>query len=110
MLTAIDQLDLYKLLQKYQNINEQISIYLTDSKIISDARFGFTKTEQLQEEVSNVINEALNENKFVIGVTTDLTKAFDMVKYCLPLQKVRDIGIRGQLYNYMTCLKNSRMC
>lgn len=50
-------------------------------------------------EEANDINKVLNDNKFVIAVTTDLTKAFDVVKYNLLLQKFRDIGIRGNLYD-----------
>lgn len=88
-----------KILEHY--ICMQLQSYLTKWEIISNAQYGFIpqkSTVDLLERLTSDVNRALNENKFVIAVATDLTKAFDLVCYRLMLDKLTKIGIGGQLF------------
>ena len=41
------------------------------------------------------ISQAMNSNKYFIGVFLDLSKAFDTIDHQILLQKFESIGVRG---------------
>ncbi|MFU7501883.1 MAG: reverse transcriptase domain-containing protein [Candidatus Karelsulcia muelleri] len=74
--------------------------YLTDNSVLSKSQFGFVpgrSTIHLLDIITNSINEALHENIFVIAVCMDLSKAFDVIDYKIMFDKLRSIGIGGNL-------------
>lgn len=82
------------------HICEQLKNYLVINQVIHKAQHGFMpkkSTIDLLEVLSNDIHNALNDNKFVLSVATDLTKAFDLVNYKVMLSKLRKIGVGGPL-------------
>lgn len=84
-------------------INQQLNEYLKQHDIISKKQYGFIQnksTIDLLELLTNDINKAINDNKAVVAVTTDLSKAFDLVKYEVLLNKLKDIGIGGSLLSF----------
>lgn len=87
-----------KILEYY--ICEQLKKYLVNNSIINKSQYGFMpkrSTIDLLECLTNEINKSLNENKYVLAVATDLSKAFDLVDYTIMLNKLEKIGIRGPL-------------
>jgi molecular chaperone GrpE (heat shock protein) len=96
------------------HIDGQMKKYLLKFDILKKEQYGFIpgrSTIDLLERLTNNINIALNNNKFVVGVALDLTKAFDLIDYNIMLQKLQDIGISNKLYrllkNYFTDRKVS---
>lgn len=47
-------------------------------------------TNDLLDLLTADINKALNKNKFVIAVVTDLTNAFDLVNFNIMLDKLKN--------------------
>lgn len=89
---------LMKILEHH--INDQLKNYVVLNQIIHEAQFGFMpkrSTIDLLELMTNDINTALNSNKFVLAVATDLSKAFDLVNYNKLEKKLENSGIRGPL-------------
>lgn len=88
------------------HINNEMKKYVTKFNIISDTQFGFMpkkSTTQLLELMTNDINKALDENRYIVAVSLDLSKAFDIVDYPTLIYKLEQIGIRGTL---LQLLKN----
>ena len=80
-------------------IEKIVAIRLTNhlqiNKLISDAQFGFQRglsTEHNILHLTNYISEALNENKFCIGIFLDLQKAFDVVPHDILIKKTLSSG------------------
>jgi hypothetical protein len=89
-----------KILEYY--ICNQLNRYLQSHNIISDTQYGFRQkrsTIDLLAVLTNKINKALNENKFVVAVTTDLSRAFDLVNHGILLDKLKALGVGGRLFN-----------
>jgi hypothetical protein len=52
-------------------------------------------TEHHLTQTINVISQAMNENKFCIGVFFDLKKAFDVCSLDILLRKLDKMGVSG---------------
>ena len=53
------------------------------------------------------VNEAMNQNKFSLGVFFDISKAFDTVNQGLLIKKLKILGIRGVVkFWFIDYLKN----
>jgi methylaspartate ammonia-lyase len=52
-------------------------------------------TEHALLHITNKIGQALNENKYCVGVFLDLKKAFDVVPHSILLKKLEKLGITG---------------
>lgn len=95
-------------------IVRQLQHYISSNKILHRAQFGFlpkTSTIDLLEILTNDINKALNDNKIVVAVATDLTKAFDLVDYGIMINKLKNIGIGGPLIKFFQdYFKERKLC
>jgi hypothetical protein len=100
-----------KILEHY--ICNQLKKYLIEHNVINSSQHGFMpkkSTIDLLEILNNDINKALNDNKFVLAVATDLTKAFDLVNYEILIEKLQKIGIGGPLLKILeNYFKNRRL-
>ena len=91
------------LISTFSKIFEKIvAIKLTNhielNKLLSPNQFGFQKglsTEHCILHLHNYISEALNNNKYAIGIFLDLQKAFDVVNHNVLLLKLEKMGIKG---------------
>ena len=72
--------------------------HLEQNKLIYNHQYGFLKgrsTEHALIHITNKIGQALNENKYCVGVFLDLKKAFDVVPHNILLKKLEKMGITG---------------
>ena len=74
----------------------QLYDYLTFNKILSPNQFGFQPGKSTLDpliQILNYIAESFNQNKFVVAVFLDLSKAFDLVNHKILLDKLKKIGL-----------------
>lgn len=77
--------------------------YLKDYHIINENQYGFQKgrsTADILVKFSDFIHENLNENKHVIALFIDFSKAFDTLNHSKLILALSKIGIRGPLLNW----------
>ena len=76
----------------------RIYAFLQDFEALYCYQFGFRKfysTElALMLSVDKIIS-ALDENKYILGVFLDFSKAFDTIDHSIMLHKLHNYGIRG---------------
>ena len=76
----------------------QLFEYLTVNNILSPNQFGFQPGKSTLHPLIHMLNyiaEAFNQNKFVVGVFLDLSKAFDLVSHDILLSKLEKIGLNA---------------
>ena len=72
--------------------------YLNENGILSDKQFDFRaghSTEYAILELIDQVSNALDNNKFVLRVFIDLSKAFDTVYHNILLEKLSMYGGKG---------------
>ena len=52
-------------------------------------------------DMYNEITQALAENKYVVGIFCDLSKAFDTVNHSILLRKLELYGARGSCLDFL---------
>ena len=87
----------------------RLTNYLDSKQILFQQQFGFRQnhsTDLAVTDMYNKISNAIDLNKFAIGVFIDLSKAFDTLDYDILLKKLDHYGIRGTtlawLKSYLT--------
>lgn len=89
----------------------RVKNFLHKNGILSPDQHGFQKTKSTLSavlSVTDVINEALNNNQFAIGVFLDIRKAFDTVHLEILSQKLERYGFRGQSLQFFKSYLNGR--
>ncbi len=83
-------------------IEKIVSIKLTNhielNKLLCKNQFGFQRglsTEHCILHLTNYVTQALNENKYAIGIFLDLQKAFDVVDHSTLMTKLKNMGVGG---------------
>lgn len=92
-------------------ISSQLWPYINEHGIINASQFGFVpgkSTIDLLELLTKDINKALDENKYVVAVTLDLSKAFDLINYNLLIKKLAKIGIAGRFLDLFKSYLSNR--
>lgn len=84
--------------------------YLDKQSILSNNQYGFRNnrsTYMAVIEMIDKITEAMDQNKYSIGIFIDLSKAFDTLNHNILLTKLQHYGIRGIAYQWFhSYLKN----
>jgi hypothetical protein len=91
-----------KILEHY--VNYHINKFCYTFSIINDSQYGFIQgrsTTDLIDRLTNDINVALNSRRYIVAISLDLTKAFDMIQYTNLLEKLSRIGIGGKLLKWI---------
>lgn len=101
-----------KIMEKY--ISNAIQDYLYRFGILDAAQYGYQKnkgTIGLLEKVTNFINGKLNENKHILCLFIDFSKAFDSINHAKLIEILQDVGIRGSLLDWFKdYLHNRKYC
>ena len=67
-------------------INNRLTKYLENNKLLSDQQFGFRpkrSTSQAVHKLTNFISSNLDNGMYTIGIFLDLAKAFDTISFSI---------------------------
>lgn len=98
-----------KILEKI--IHKRLLGYLTHHNILNTSQYGFqqnSSTEQAILELQDRIVKSTAKNKFSLGLSIDLSKAFDTLDYNILITKLKYIGIRGITLDWFKSYLTSR--
>ena len=87
---------LSKILEKMVSV--QLVNHLDRNKILYKHQYGFQRNKSTEHSIIhalNFISQAMNDNKYTIGVFFDLKKAFDVCSHDILLMKLSRMGITG---------------
>jgi hypothetical protein len=79
-------------------MKEQLVKYLKINNLISDKQFGFRddkNTSNALYTLNSYLRQGLNDNKYILLLFIDLTKAFDSIDRNLLFDKLELIGVTG---------------
>jgi len=97
-----------KILEK--TVAAKLTEHLESNNLLYEHQYGFLKgksTEHNLLHLTNKIGEALNDDKYCIGIFLDLKKAFDVVSHSILLKKLKTLGINGTALKWFASyLKN----
>ena len=72
--------------------------YLSENSILYEKQFGFQTSHSTEHAILLLVNQlyqSFDENKFTLGIFTDLSKAFDTVDHKILTKKLELYGIKG---------------
>ena len=98
-----------KLLERI--IHKRLLEFLDQENIISPNQFGFRQNHSTSDAtayVSSFLYKALNDNKKVLSVFMDFSKAFDTINHEILLQKLIHIGIKATAYQWFRSYLTNR--
>ena len=86
--------------------------YLTSKGILYDNQFGFRKSHSCSHMLNYSISEiqkCLNNNKHVIGIYINLSKAFDTIDHVKLLDKLHMYGVCGTTHSLLKSYLSNRL-
>ena len=92
-------------------MHERLYSFLSKHKCIYDRQFGFRNRHSTNHALLDLIEDirnAMDNNKFAVGVFVDLQKAFDTVDHNILLNKLDHYGIRGVANNWFKSYLSNR--
>jgi len=100
---------LSKVLEKMVSV--QLVNHLDRNKILYEHQYGFQRGKSTEHSIVHAINyigQAMNGNKYTIGVFFDLKKAFDVCSHDILLMKLNKMGITGIAYEWFKSYLSDR--
>ena len=86
--------------------------YLTENNILFNLQFGFRCQHSTEHAIVELVDKILNgfsEEKYTLGVFTDLSKAFDTVDHQILLKKLSLYGVKGKSLEWFeSCLSERK--
>ena len=92
-------------------IYSRLYSYLISKRILHPNQFGFRKSHSTSHALNYSISEiqkSLNDNKHVVGIYIDLSKAFDTIDHAKLLSKLSRYGIRGNAHALLSSYLSNR--
>ena len=85
--------------------------YLNDNNLLFRKQFGFRKghsTDQALIKLIDSIYVSFNQNKYILGVFIDLSKAFDTVDHNILIDKLNFHGIKNNSLKWFSSYLSNR--
>ncbi len=85
--------------------------HLEDNDLIYAHQYGFQHNKSTQHyllQLTNIINNALNEKKYAIGIFLEIKKAFNVCSHSILLHKLHKLGIRDTALQWFTSYLHGR--
>lgn len=92
-------------------IAKRVMEFVEKYEILTTNQHGFRKnysSTTAVNAVTDVINQALNNNQITLGIFLDIQKAFDCVDQGILLQKLERYGFRGPTLNFFRSYLSNR--
>lgn len=92
-------------------IHKRFTAFLTKHRVIYEKQFGFRSQHSTMHALNTAITQisnGLNENKVVLGIFLDFSRAFDTVQTSILLDKLSYYGIRGKAHDLMKSYLSDR--
>jgi len=100
---------LSKVLEKMVSV--QLVNHLDRNNILYEHQYGFQRNKSTEHSIIhslNFISNALNDDKYCVGVFFDLKKAFDVCSHDILLMKLSKMGITGSALNWFKSYLSDR--
>ena len=78
-------------------MNNRLFKYLSENSILYEKQFGFQTSHSTEHAILLLVNQlyqSFDENKFTLGISIDLSKAFDTVDHKILTKKLELYGIK----------------
>jgi len=98
-----------KLLEKI--VATKLTNHLELNNLLYKHQYGFQRGKQTEHNLIHLLNyvgDAINSNKFCIGIFLDIKKAFDCVNREILFKKLYKLGIRGMALNWFQSYLSGR--
>ncbi|GFN76050.1 reverse transcriptase [Plakobranchus ocellatus] len=92
-------------------INKRLTYHLEANNLISDTQAGFRKDTQTLDQIvalENSVKAAKTNSRTVGAIFLDLEKAYDSMWREGLLMKLKKLGIKGLMYNYIANFNQDR--
>ena len=92
-------------------IHSHIINYLEDNQLLTDSQHGFRKNRSCETQLLETINrlaKSLNDRKQVDSVLLDFSKAFDKVCHRKLLLKMKHLGIKNSILDWISDFLSNR--
>ena len=92
-------------------IYSRVYNFFSSQDTLDDAQFGFRQNHSTAHAIQhsiNIINDAHRQQKHVIGIFIDLSKAFDTLDHGTLLDKLYNCGIRGVAHDLLSSYLSGR--
>ena len=92
-------------------VYEQLLKHASDHTIFTPQQFGFLKNHSTTDCILNFLNklhESTPENKYSIGISLDLCKAFDSINHTILLEKLKFYGVKNKSLEWFNSYLSGR--
>ena len=92
-------------------IHKRLYNFFISKQILPQTQFGFRKGHSTSHALNssvNIIKDAQKQNKHVLGIFIDLSKAFDTLDHNILLSKLEISGVRGTPLSLLTSYLSNR--
>ena len=90
---------------------DHLYAYLESNSILSRDQYGFRRGRTVDDQLIltyDAVTRGLDQHKIVDVILFDFSKAFDLVNHNILVQKLRCIGIRGALLDWLSSFLQGR--
>ena len=90
---------------------DRLILHLSQNNLIYEHQYGFLRGKSTEHNLLHLVNtvgQAINEDKYCIGIFLDLKKAFDVVPHDLLLKKLSKFGLQGNTLNWFKSYLQNR--